>query len=217
MTIEPRWERVLDLHASEEWCHFARDQSLAGVALGAVVAAFEGLNAKSAHARAIPALVEAIGEQRKDHVPWLLACHTAWQDKTAVVRHRRLWGDLASRGLTLPSGRRIAERAHESPLGLRYFGLMELTNPTLDDAIAVLEVEKASHIVMLAQAHERRLIELLDSGWSSKRHRPSPELLLAACSAQGFVISPFGFFDDFEAGALAIGPAALIGQLGGCQ
>jgi hypothetical protein len=142
---------------------------------------------------------------------WLLAGHTAVQPNSVVVRRRRLWMSLSTRGLSVPSQARTEEFEVVAGSGRRWFGGALLVGAgDLRLACAVIEDEQASAIVAIPQSAETHLTDLLGAGWSKERMQPAREIVAALDRWDGLLFFPVGEFDDRESGVVVVGRPDLV-------
>ena len=113
----------------------------------------------------------------------------------------------------MPFGREAGEGFIERPGGVRFFGALQLGLGSLAPVAAILEAERASHLVALKEKDEAVAKSLVRRGWDRPSMAPNADVVAAVCRADGVVFWPLGAFDDRESGCVALAKPDVIDQL----
>lgn len=147
---------------------------------------------------------------------WLLVGHDSWQPNTRIVKHNRLWKDLAKR-VHLPEGVRSEEFMIESEEGIKYFGFVECKDIESSRLVQLLRTERACTLLASVGADlNDQLKSLAQAGWrKTTTFLPPLQILQLACQTDALVYTLIGDFDDREKGSALIGKSDCIDEVFG--
>jgi hypothetical protein len=213
MTIKLEIRRAADVFADNEVMLLRGEARLRRMRIAGVAWLVEGEPVREAHRRSLSEATSLVMTKLAGYALYLLAAHSTWQPDSRVIRHRKLWGSLKARGLTIPDGREVEEGLVETSEGLRFFSALRLGSGPVDPVVAILEDEPASHLVALDTHADGVASELARSGWRRPPFGPSMDVLGAVCGVDGVVFWPIGRFDDREAGCAAFARTPVLNGL----
>ncbi|WP_335945380.1 hypothetical protein [Pseudomonas sp. G166] len=152
-------------------------------------------------------LYELIEKKLPDYDLWLFIGSSAWQPDTRIVRHRKLWGALKSRGYEIVGGSNSQEYIVEEEGKIKFFGALRLSKMSIGTVANVLEAERCSYVIALPKGFNVQVA--LDKGWSGDVEEDlSFHYLLS--EKQGLLFKKVGEFDDGERGFITVGSSELI-------
>ena len=141
---------------------------------------------------------------------WLLVGHSSWQSDTRIVRYRKIFNSLAASGINFEG---IAERAEamvESEGKVKFFGAVRLNESVLSLVPETMPVRSSTYLALIPKGGETSFP--LSTGWSGQWSEDS--LLIKTISdLEGVVFQRTGFFDDPEAGLIAVGSPHVLGRV----
>ena len=150
---------------------------------------------------------------RSDVRHWLMAGHDAWQPQNRIVTYNRLWRSLSKR-VQLPPGLWSEEYSITSDRGIRFFGFMEIQDPTVASILPVLGSERACTLVASWGVDPTdELTTIAKKGWEPPHLGPPKEIVQAACRMDIGVYSRVGDFDAVIAGTAFIARPRWIDTL----
>jgi hypothetical protein len=150
---------------------------------------------------------------RSDVRHWLMAGHDAWQPQNRIVTYNRLWRSLSKR-VQLPPGQWSEEYSITSDRGIKFFGFMEVQDPTVASIFPVLGSERACALVASWGVDPTdELTSIVKKGWERPHRGPPQEIIQAACRMDIGVYSMVGDFDSITAGTAFIARPRWIDAL----
>lgn len=145
-----------------------------------------------------------------DYDLWFFMGSSAWQPDTRIVRHRKLWGALKSRGYEVVGGSHSQEYIVEAEGKIKFFGALRLSKLSIETVASVLEAERCSYVAALPKGFDVQIA--LDKGWSGDVEEDlSFHYLLS--EKQGLLFKKVGEFDDGERGFISVGLLEQISVL----
>ena len=141
---------------------------------------------------------------------WLLLGSYSWQPDNRITRHRRLWGSLKARGVEILHGKDYQDYLIEGREGIKFFGAVNLSKPSLTSTLSAILSERASYIVGLPKDCD--ISTFLNLGWAGKITEDI-NLICSISHSNGFVLKPIGEFDDEERGLVYLGPPDIARKI----
>ncbi|WP_339533390.1 hypothetical protein [Pseudomonas mucidolens] len=141
---------------------------------------------------------------------WLLIGSYSWQPDSRIIRHRRLWGCLKARGMEVLHGKNYQDVLTEGREGVKFFGAVTLSEPSLMSTLFAILSERCSYIVGLPKDCDVSFF--LNSGWKGKI-TDDINLICGISNLKGFVLKPIGEFDDPERGFLYLGSSDVARKI----
>ncbi len=165
--------------------------------------------------------IELLRERKPQRRFWLFAAHGPWQPDNRIVRHKKLWTAFESM-LSQPGASRASEEvAFTSAEGVRFAGVVEVTERALLEAIQVARTSQSCTLIW----SEREDIDsptamqsLFRCAFPEAKGTASAnlnwlELLRQLVPLGDAVLRVTGNFDDRDAAVDIIGSPDLIASL----
>ena len=141
---------------------------------------------------------------------WLLIGSYSWQPDNRITRHRKLWGSLKARGVEILHGKDYQDSLIEGKEGIKFFGAVNLSKPSLTSTLSALLSERGSYIVGLPK--NRDISAFLNPGWAGEITEDI-NFICSISHSNGFVLKPIGEFDDAERGLVYLGPSDIARKI----
>ncbi|AXV75255.1 hypothetical protein CJO75_23465 (plasmid) [Ralstonia solanacearum] len=150
---------------------------------------------------------EKISEALGSYDLWLLLGHTAWQDDSRIVHHRKLFGSLKYQGVDFGEGAEIIESMVEQGGRIKFFGAVKLADTNVGAALKTMQVGSCTYLV--AKDRSSNWPFPLSTGWLGRWNQDA-DLICDVVGNGGILLRRFGFFDDPEIGLQALGPPDIL-------
>ncbi len=141
---------------------------------------------------------------------WYFIGDSAWQDNTRIVRHKKLWKRLKSRGIEVTHFSDSYEEMLERDNKLKFFGAILLSELSIESVVKTLNEESCSYIVALPES--ANIKEALCLGWDIHGGFDK-DLLRYVINNKGIIFKVVGEFDDPENGFVGLGVPELLKNL----
>ncbi|EPN50953.1 hypothetical protein A244_18343 [Pseudomonas syringae pv. actinidiae ICMP 18807] len=209
MTTDIRIASTFDISKGNEIINLAREFNVGGVVLSAASYSVS-TEVKKPLAFVLTFIYKAIVGKFPHYDVWLFLGNSATQPDTRMVRYKRLWGALRSRGFDIPGSNEFLEAMVEVSGGLKFFGAVLLSELSIETVADVVIDERCSYIVALPK--KINVLNALDMGWSGEMSKDF-ERLRCVSKKKGIVFKRVGEFDDDERGFTAIALPKIIKEL----
>ncbi|WP_245399228.1 hypothetical protein [Pseudomonas syringae] len=209
MTTDIRVSSTFDVSKENEIINISRAVIAERVVLSA--ASFStSLKAQKPLGRVLKFIYKLIDEKFSHYDLWLFLGNSATQPDTRVVRHKKLWGALKSRGFDIPGSSEVAETMIEVGGGVKFFGAVCLSEYSIAIVADVIVDERCSYFAALPKNFNFQ--RSLDKGWTGEISKDF-DCLHCVSKAGGIVFKRVGEFDDAERGFVAIALPEVIKEL----
>ncbi|MBV1882726.1 MAG: hypothetical protein KUG82_13895 [Pseudomonadales bacterium] len=141
---------------------------------------------------------------------WYFIGDSTWQDDTRVVRHKRLWKALSSRGIEVGHSNETFEELIVSDGMLRFFGAKSISELSIESVVKALSEERCSYFLALPQDTDIKVA--LHLGWDV-HDGFDKGLLRFSVENGGLLFKAIGEFDDPESGFVGLGEPELVQKL----
>ncbi|MDZ5436287.1 hypothetical protein T3H00_26925 [Pseudomonas fluorescens] len=141
---------------------------------------------------------------------WLFVGNSAVQPDTRIVRYRKLWGGLKSRGLEVIGGMDFREEIVSDGEGVKFFGATRLSDLSVESVVNIILSERCSYVVALPASFEFK--KALELGWVGDLVEDL-DYCYCVCEKNGLIFKNIGEFDDCQRGFVSIGSPQSIGHL----
>jgi hypothetical protein len=141
---------------------------------------------------------------------WLLLGHSAWQPDTKMVRYRKLFNSLAANGINFEGIEQRKEAIVERDRKIKFFGAVQLDASVLSLVPETMPIRSSTYIVLIPEGKETSFP--LADGWTGQRNADG-SLIEIIAERKGIVFQRTGFFDDPEAGLVAVGSRDVLGNV----
>ena len=141
---------------------------------------------------------------------WSIVGDSVWQSDTRIIRHKKLFKRLKSRGAEIDHASMVIEDCLENNGLIRFFGAVEISEASIESVIKVMNEETCSFLIAVPESFDVRPV--ISCGWNA-RDEIDPNLLAMIVRNQGLIIKSIGAFDDPEAGFVAFGSPSRIKEL----
>ena len=155
-------------------------------------------------------VLQSISAKMFTHNCWLLIGNSAWQPKSRLVQHRKLWGALTARGIDVPGKNRMQHTKEGAEGKLKFFGAIQISEFSVDAVARALIEELCAYVGVLPDGHSPRT--LLEIGWSGGLI-DDLALLERVSEVDGLLLRRVGEFDDEEWGLVAVGNSPILDSL----
>jgi hypothetical protein len=209
MTIEIQILSTPDISVDNEVINLHRTHTSAGGVLSAASFLVAG-SSRDSLVFVLDFICEIITKKIPEYEVWLFLGNSAWQPDTRIVRYRKLWEALKSRGLEILGGSRSQEIVVEADGKLKFFGALRLSEQSVGTVVNALLDERCSYIAALPKEFD--IQSALEVGWSGGVTGDS-DFLYHVCESEGLLFKRVGEFDDCDKGFVSIGLPGLIEQL----
>ena len=145
---------------------------------------------------------------------WLFVGDSAWQDDTRIIRHKKLFRRLKSRGVEITHAIEFYECMQEYKGKLKFFGASLLSELSIESVVKMVEEEPCSYLVAMADGFD--VSAAIQCGWTSNDF-VDPDLLSYVVENNGLVFKVVGGFDDLESGFIGLGVPELVKKLAQCH
>ncbi|WP_259642214.1 hypothetical protein [Pseudomonas syringae] len=185
----------------------------AAIAEGAVLSAASfsiSLEAQKPLGLVLRFIYKLVAERFSQYDFWLFLGNSATQPDTRVVRHKKLWGALRTRGFEIPDSNDAIETMVEVGGGVKFFGVMCFYESSIEIVADLIVHERCSYIAALPKSFDFR--RALDMRWTGEISKDF-DWLRCVSKAGGIVFKRAGEFDDAERGFVAIALPEVIKEL----
>lgn len=142
---------------------------------------------------------------------WLFIGHKNWQPDNQVVRHRKLWSAITSKGTSIPDGKKVSEVMVSSENGIKYFGLIKCESIASPSVASILRSNWETQLIFAEESVAMTSSEfLLSNGWEHIGNAPSDKIIDLICERDILAYLPLGWFDDRESGCAVIAKGKFI-------
>lgn len=205
-------ERAADLSVENPVMNFRGAQLSPDVSIAGANWLLAGLPPLEALHSVLGCLLRLISTKMPTHKCWLIIGSSAWQPKSRLVNHRKLWGALTVRGIEIPGDNRMQYTQEGGGGKLKFFGAVQISEFSVNAVTQALFEELCAYIVVLPDGCSPRA--LLEIGWSG-RLSDDFALLERVSEADGLLLRRIGEFDDEEWGLVAVGKPRVSDGLSG--
>ncbi len=142
---------------------------------------------------------------------WLFVGHRSWQPDNRIVRHRKLWTAITSKGINIPDGERVSEVIVSSENGIKFFGLIKCASIASPSVASILRTGWETQLIFAEESVAMSASKfLLLNGWDHIGNAPPDKIVDLICENDIFAYLPLGWFDDRESGCAVIAKERLI-------
>jgi len=151
-----------------------------------------------------------LSEKFPEHDIWLFVGNSSIQPDTRIVRYRKLWGALKSRGLEVLGGMDFRETIVYDGQGIKFFGASRLSGLSVESVVNIILNERCSYVAALPKSF--KFNEALEHGWVGDLVEDL-DYCYCACERNGLIFKRVGEFDDGQRGFVSIGSPNSINLL----
>lgn len=141
---------------------------------------------------------------------WCFVGDSAWQDDTRIIRHKKLFKRLKSRGAEVTHATEFYECMQECEGKLKFFGASLLSELSIESVVEMIAEEPCSYLVAMADGFD--VSAAIQSGWDTNDF-VDRDLLSYVVENNGLIFKVVGEFDDPESGFIGLGAPELIKKL----
>ena len=178
------------------------------------IAACSWLLSSKSHLEARLTVLRAIFNLIMMRIPtfklWYLVGDSAWQDDTRIIRHKKLFKRLKSRGVEVTHASDFLECMQEHQGKLKFFGATLLSELSIESVVKMIAEEPCSYLV--AMAADSDIGAVIHSGWDASDFIDKG-LLSYVAENKGLIFKVVGEFDDPESGFVGLGGAELVKKI----
>lgn len=201
MTIEIRIVTTPDVSVANEVVNLSYAQGHKGGALSATSFLYAGPSGRYL-VDVLSFIFNLVSKKAPENDIWIFVGNSSRQPDTRIVRYRKLWGALKSRGLEILGGSNAKEITVDVDGGVKFFAALLLSEQSIESVVKVLLGERCSYILVLPKDVDAQAA--LEKGWSGDMSEDL-SFYYYICGIRGLVFKRIGEFDDCEWGFLAIG------------
>jgi hypothetical protein len=207
MTTDIRVVSAPDLLVDNEVINLGYVRKQDGHALAGVSWSVEGVSTFESLLSTLRFVYGLIGKKLLDYRVWLFIGNSAWQPDTRIVRHRKLWGALAARGIEVSNTSEKQEMMCESDGELKFFGAAQLSELSVRSVSKAFLDERCTYLVALPNSIGPE--NILGIGGSGILREDS-KFIDALIEHGGLLVKRYGEFDDNEKGVVAVGRPDIV-------
>lgn len=141
---------------------------------------------------------------------WYLVGDSAWQDDTRIIRHKKLFKRLKSRGVEVTHATEFVEHMREHQGKLKFFGAARLSELSIESVIKMIAEQPSSYLVAMAEDSE--IESAVHAGWNASDFIDKG-LLSYVAENNGLIFKVVGEFDDLESGFVGFGTPEIVKKL----
>ena len=138
---------------------------------------------------------------------WYLVGDSAWQDDTRIIRHKKLFKRLKSRGVEITHTKEILECKREHQGKIKFFGATLLSELSIESVVRMIDEEPCSYLIAITEDSD--ISNVIHSGWENSDFIDKG-LLSYVAENNGLIFKVVGEFDDPESGFVGLGTPELV-------